>query len=149
AVEVEDVGDVDPKLSHHRYPGRRRAKIPGFGQLLRERRVKVGCHCLVARQWLEAVAMRESRDRLPAGGGIEGDEVEIDGHPLLRAGRCVVKGIDLLDPDRVITPGPLRLADTHREAVRGVKPVPDIAEVHFQFTGEEELVWRWEDSDGA
>ena len=108
AVEVEDVGDVDPQRPHHRYPRRRRVEAPGFDQLLRERRVEVGRHRLVARQRLVAVAMRERHDRLAAGIAVVGAQVEVDGHPLLRARRCVVEGEHLLDPDRVVAPGALR-----------------------------------------
>ena len=149
AVEVEDVGNVDPERLHHGYPRWRCGEIPGFDQLLRECRVKVGCHRLVAREWLVAVAMRESHGRLPAGDAVVGAEVEVDGHPLLRARRCVIEGIDLLDPHRVIALGALPLADSQREAVLVVPPFPDKSDIDFQFTGEEELVWRREDGDRA
>ena len=147
AVEVEDVGDVDPQRPHHRYPRRRRVEAPGVDQLLGERRVEVGGHRLVAGQRLVAVAVGERHDRLPAGDAVVGAEVEVDRHPLLRARRGVVEREHLLDPGRVIALGALPLADAEREGLPGVPPVPDVAEVHLQLTGEEELVGRREDGD--
>ena len=123
------------------------SRLPESEQLLGERRVEVGDQRLVAGQRLVSVAVGERHDRLPAGIGAVGAEVEVDRHPLLRARRGVVEREHLLDPGRVVPLGVFPLADAEREGLPVSLPVPDVAEVHLQLTGEEELVRRREDGD--
>jgi hypothetical protein len=91
--------------------------------------------------------MGERHDRLPAGVRPVGAEVEIHRHPLLCARRGVVEREHLLGPDRVVAFRILPLTDAEREGRLRVPAVPDVAEVHLQLTGEEELVGRREDGD--
>src|SRR5262245_13027281 len=91
--------------------------------------------------------MRERHDRVSAGLGVVGAEVEIDRHPLLCARRCVIEGTHVVDPHPVVSFGGLPMADPQRETRLCVPSVPDIAEVYLKFTGKEELMRRREDCD--
>ena len=149
AVEVEDMGDVDAHRTHQGYPRRGRVEAPGVHQLLRERRVEVRDHRLVAGQRLEPIAVRERHDRIATGSPVVWAHVEVDRHPLQGAGRGVVEGEHLLDPDRVVALGALPLADSQREGLVVVLAGPDVAEIHLQLACEEELVRRREECDRA
>ena len=150
AVEVEDVGDVDPHRPHHRYPRRRRVEAPGSINSCVNAVWKCVDHRLVAGQRLVAVAVRERHDRLAA--GVARRRGSGRSRPAsaarCRAGRCRARTPSRSRPGCSPRRSPPWRTPSEK-VLLGVLAVPDVAEVHLQLAGEEELVRRREDGDRA
>ena len=89
-MKVRHHGDIDAQAAERRQPCRTPVERPGIEQLLGEVRVEVADRHLVAGQRFVAVVVRERQHAPLRFAPAVGAEVEVDCHPLPRAGRGVV-----------------------------------------------------------
>ncbi len=117
---------------------------PACLQARPEIHVVVVRHHLVARQRLEAIAVREREHLIDRRGRAIGAHVPIDRHALNRTGRRAVEREVLLVLLRLLAFG---LADAERERLRAVLAIPVVAKIRLDLARPEERMRRRKDGD--
>ena len=145
-MEVAQADDVEAERPHRRQVLERRVERSGRALPPGEVEMEVVHERLVAGKRFERVAVREGQHGLTRRLAPVGARVEIDAHPLHRAGRRIVER-EILHVLRILFA--LGHADADAEPPFGVLPVPHVSEIRVLLTREEEGVRRGERRQGA